>query len=90
MVSSYEQEEKNLESLKWYQACDKDVPLASTLFNLALEWVIRRVTSEGGVKLSGNSIGALTYANDVDLMGESLHEIDAKARSLYQKREESV
>ena len=55
-------------------------PLAPTLFNLALEWVIRRVTSEGGVKLSGNSIGSLAYADDVDLMGESLHEIDAKAR----------
>ena len=38
------------------------------------------MTSEGGVKLSGNSIGALAYADDVDLIGESLHEIDAKAR----------
>ena len=32
------------------------------------------------MKLSGNSIRALAYADDVDLMGESLHEIDAKAR----------
>ena len=40
------------------------------------------MTSEGGVKLSGNSIGDLAYADDVDLMGESLHEIDAKAREL--------
>ena len=55
-------------------------PLAPTLFNIALEWIIRRMTSEGGVKLSGNSIGALAYADDVDLIGESLHEIDAKAR----------
>ena len=55
-------------------------PLSPTLFNIALEWIIRRVTSEGGVKLLGNSIGALAYADDVDLIGESLHEIDAKAR----------
>ena len=44
-------------------------PLAPTLFNIALEWVMRRTPAAGGVRMGGQHFDRLAYADDVDIMG---------------------
>ena len=56
-------------------------PLAPTLFNIALEWVMRRTPAAGGVRMGGQHFDRLAYADDVDIMGGTLGEISAKTES---------
>ena len=56
--------------------------LAPVLFNFALEWVMRQVDRSGGLCLEDVSCDRLAYADDVDLMAESLAQLDGKASEL--------
>ena len=48
-------------------------PLAPTLFNIALEWVMRRTPVAGGMRMGGQHFDRLAYADDVDIMGGGGH-----------------
>jgi hypothetical protein len=53
-------------------------PIAPALFNIALEWVMRRTTAGGGLTLGARSLDRLAYADDVDLMAETKEEVGRK------------
>ena len=58
-----------------------DAPL-SLLFNFALEYTIRRVqVIQDGLKLNG-TLQLLAYANDVNILGGSVHTINENAEAL--------
>ena len=52
-------------------------PLATLLFNLALEWVMRQTPDTTGVKLDGRTYGRFGYADDMEFMAKTLRELDA-------------
>jgi hypothetical protein len=56
--------------------------LPSLLFNLALECAIRRVQiNQDGLKLNGTH-QLLAYANDVNILGGSIHTVKKNAEAL--------
>ena len=56
--------------------------LSSFLFNYALEYAIRRVqVNKDGLKLEGTH-QLLVYANDINILGESVHTIEENAGTL--------
>ena len=57
--------------------------IEATLYNIALEWVMRRMTAKGRMRLGGNKIDRMAYSDDVDIfLTESLEEVDVK-RELF-------
>jgi len=55
--------------------------LSSLLFNFALEYVIRRVqVNQDGLKLNGTH-HLLSYANDVNILGGSVHTVKENAEA---------
>ena len=46
--------------------------LSTLLFNLALEWVMRRVPEREGIQVGEVTCDRMAYADDVDLMSENL------------------
>ena len=56
-------------------------PLASSLFNLVLEWVMRQVERGAGLELGPARCDRLAYADDADLMAETFAEVSEKVRS---------
>jgi len=56
--------------------------LSTLLFNFALEYVNRRVqVNQFGLKLNG-TLQLLAYANDVNILGRSVHTVKKNARTL--------
>jgi len=56
--------------------------LSSLLFNFALEYTIRRVQlNQGGLKLNGTH-KLLVYADDVNVLGGSVHTVKENAEAL--------
>jgi hypothetical protein len=56
--------------------------LAPLLFNFALEYAIRRVqVNQNGLKLNGTH-QLLAYADDVDILGGSIHTLKESAEAL--------
>jgi len=56
--------------------------LSPLLFNFALDYAIRRVmVNQDGLKLNGKH-QLLVYADDVDILGESVHTIQENVESL--------
>ena len=56
--------------------------LSPLIFNFALEHAIRRVqVNQGGLKLNG-TYQLLVYANDVNILGGSVHTVQEKAEAL--------
>lgn len=53
-------------------------PLAPTLFNIALEWVMRQTPGGSGMVLSGRVFDRLAYADDVDLMADTFEQVEEK------------
>jgi hypothetical protein len=47
--------------------------LSPLLFNFALDYVIRRLRKQGGLKLNGTQL--LFYADDVSVLGGSVHTV---------------
>ena len=56
----------------------QECPIAPCLFNIALEWMMRKTTEVGGLKVGKRNLDRLVYANDVDLMAESKEEVGRK------------
>lgn len=54
--------------------------LSTLLFDIALEWIMRRVPEEARVKLSGITFGRLAYVHDVDMMIDNLVDLDSTVR----------
>ena len=62
--------------------------LLPMLFNFALEYAIRRVqVNEKGLKLNGTH-QLLVYANDVNILGGSVHTVKENAEALILARKE--
>ena len=56
--------------------------LSPLLFNVALEYAIKRVqVNQDGLKLNGTH-QVLAYANDVDILGGSVHAVKESAEAL--------
>ncbi|VVC43276.1 Reverse transcriptase domain [Cinara cedri] len=57
--------------------------LSPLLFNLALEKVVRELqTNEGGIQVNENRIRVLGFADDLDILGESLTDVANATRIL--------
>ena len=55
--------------------------LSTLLFNLALEWVMRKTPSRTGVWLDNLSMDRLAYADDVDFFGEDWDELEGTVQT---------
>ena len=53
-------------------------PIATCLFYIALEWVMRKTITAGRLKVGNKNLDCLVYANDVDPMAESKEEVGWK------------
>ena len=56
-------------------------PLAPSLFNIALEWVMTQTSQNGGMSLGEFRCDRLAYADAVDLMAETLEKVEDNART---------
>jgi hypothetical protein len=64
--------------------------LSPLFFNFALEYAIRRVqTNQEGLKLNGTH-QLLVYADDVNILGRSVHAIKKNAEALVVATKEIV
>ena len=51
-------------------------PLSTLLFNLVLEWIMRQTPATTGLRLGEVNCDRLAYADDVDLCGRDLQELE--------------
>ena len=60
--------------------------LSPVLFNLVLEWVVRRCgPMNDGVKLSNFKVNKFAYADDVDVVGETLQDVQRMSARLVEE-----
>lgn len=63
--------------------------LSTVLFNLVLEWIIRKTNRERGLEVGYGRVWVLAYADDVDIMAESAEELQRVAVSFVRTARET-
>ena len=49
--------------------------LSTLLFNVVLQWIVRRTDKRGGIRMAEEMVNIVAYADDVDLMAEKIEDL---------------